>query len=310
MARDDSKAAQSHPLGPVLEALRAAEAGDLEVRLPRDPEDAVRDEVARAFNGLVQRAFRLRGEAVATLGHELRTPLNAVLVLARVLADDPEGHLTPKQREYASTLLSSGQELLGLLDEMLDFSKAEAGKLRLEPREVELAELLAPLERVFRPVAEERGLGFHVEVRPEAPRRLRTDPKRLLQVLRNLLSNAVKFTHAGEVRLTVAPVRGGRVAFAVADTGIGIAPEQQHVVFEAFQQADDGTSRRYGGTGLGLAISRELARRLGGELRLESEPGRGSTFFVTLPTELACLEPEDADGRSAPRLPGEQTGGI
>jgi signal transduction histidine kinase len=309
MARDDADTARTHPLGPLLEALRAAEAGDLEVRLPRDPEDAVRDEVARAFNGLMERAFRLRSEALATLGHELRTPLNAVLVLARVLADDTEGHLTPRQRVYAGTLLSSGQELLALLDEMLDFSKAEAGKLRLEPREVELAELLAPLERVFQPVAEQKGLGFHVDVRPDAPPRLRTDPKRLLQVLRNLLSNALKFTHEGEVRLTVGPARGGRVAFAVADTGIGIPRDRQHRVFEAYQQADGGTARRYGGTGLGLAISRELAHRLGGELVLESEPGRGSTFTVTLPTHSARLEPGDPGERPPVSTPGEHTGG-
>jgi signal transduction histidine kinase len=307
MARDDAKTAQTHPLGPVLEALRAAEAGKLEVRLPRDPEDAMRDAVALAFNGLMERAFRLRGEALATLGHELRTPLHAVLVLARVLADNPAGNLTPKQQEYAGTLLSSGEELLALLDEMLDFSKAEAGRLRLEPREVGLAELLAPLERVFRPVAEQKGLAFHVEVRPQTPPRLRTDPQRLLQVLRNLLSNALKFTHAGEVRLTVGPARDGRVAFAVADTGIGIAPDRQQLVFEAFQQADGTTSRRYGGTGLGLAISRELAHRLGGELVLESEPGRGSTFTVTLPTQAAWLESRDSDERSPAATPGEQT---
>jgi signal transduction histidine kinase len=288
--------ARESPLQALLEAMRAVEAGDLTVRLPRAPEDPERDALAQAFNGMMERAFRLRGEALAQMGHELRTPLHSLLLLARVLAENPEGNLTPRQVEYASTVLSSGQELLGLLDELLDLTKAEAGKLRVEPRDLVLRELLPPLESAFRPMAEQKGVAFHVEVRPDAPALLHTDPRRVQQVLRNLLINALKFTHAGEVRLTVEAAPGG-VAFSVSDTGIGIPEEQQQRVFEAFQQADGGTSRRYGGTGLGLAISRELAHRLGGALSLRSAPGQGSTFTLSLPlTPVRSV----ADGEGEP----------
>jgi signal transduction histidine kinase len=299
--------ARESPLQRLLAAMRAVEAGDLSVRLPRAPEDAEQDALAQAFNGMMERAFRLRGEALAQMGHELRTPLHALLVLARVLADNAEGTLTPRQLEYASTLLASGQDLLALLDELLDLTKAEAGKLRMEPRDLVLRELLPPLESAFRPMAEQKGLAFHVEVRPGTPALLHTDPRRVQQVLRNLLVNAFKFTPAGEVRLTVGPAPGG-VAFAIQDTGIGIPEHQQRRIFEAFQQADGATASRYGGTGLGLAISRELAHRLGGALGVESAPGRGSTFTFTLPATPVRLEAEGEGGASALRTLGEQPG--
>jgi signal transduction histidine kinase len=209
--------------------------------------------------------------------------------------------------EYAGTLLASGQELLTLLDELLDLTKAEAGKLRVEPRDLVLRELLPPLESAFRPVAEQKGLAFHVEVRPGTPALLHTDPRRVQQVLRNLLVNAFKFTHAGEVRLTVGPAPGG-VAFAIQDTGIGIPEHQQRRIFEAFQQADGATAGRYGGTGLGLAISRELAHRLGGTLGVESTPGRGSTFTFTLPPVPVRLEAEGQGESSTLHTLGEQPG--
>ncbi|HYX91986.1 MAG TPA: HAMP domain-containing protein [Myxococcaceae bacterium] len=245
---------------------------------------------------------RYKSEFLANMSHELRTPLNSLLVLAKLLANDREGRLPEKENEYARTILASGQELLALIEELLDLSKIEAGKMEVSPREVPLAELREFVERAFRPLAEEKGLAFTTHIDGSLPLAIHSDPQRLKQVLKNLLANAFKFTEAGSVALRVhrpgAGVvlregvldrAGGVVAFSVVDTGIGIPDEKQMLIFEAFQQADGSTSRRFGGTGLGLSISRELARLLSGEIQMESAPGRGSTFTLYLPESPAAV---------------------
>ncbi len=239
---------------------------------------------------------KYKSEFLANMSHELRTPLNSLLILAKLLEDNKEGNLTPKQVEYASTIHGAGGDLLALINEILDLSKVEAGKMQIDARDVTLEEVRSALERQFTAFAVQKGIDFRVEVLPGAPDAIRTDPQRLQQILKNLLANAFKFTERGFVRLSIAvPPRalafdgevlssaGGVVSFAVEDTGIGIPSDKQRLVFEAFQQADGSTARRYGGTGLGLSISREIARLLGGEIHLESTPGRGSVFTLYLP---------------------------
>ncbi|MGN6703686.1 MAG: HAMP domain-containing protein, partial [Burkholderiaceae bacterium] len=240
---------------------------------------------------------KYKSEFLSSMSHELRTPLNSLLILAQQLADNPEHNLSSKQVEYAKTIRGSGKDLLGLINEILDLSKIESGTVTLDLADTKFDHLHDQLERMFRPVAENRGLGFAVDVSELLPEATWTDEKRLLQIVKNLLSNAFKFTEKGSVRLSVEPAASGWsvdhaglnraesvVAFTVTDTGIGVSPDKQKLIFEAFQQADTGTSRKYGGTGLGLSISRELARLLGGELRLvSSEVGRGSTFALFVP---------------------------
>jgi signal transduction histidine kinase len=227
-------------------------------------------------------ASRYKSEFLANMSHELRTPLNSLLILAKVLAENPESRLSSREVEYAKTIYASGTDLLSLINEILDLSKVEAGKMRVEPCEVRLTEVREFIERSFRHVAEQRGLGFSVSLAPGLPASLYTDPQRLQQVLKNLLSNALKFTHSGRVELRIAPVNG-QLAFSVVDTGIGIAQDKQALIFEAFQQADGTTSRKYGGTGLGLSISLAMTHLLGGELHVASQPGQGSTFTLSLP---------------------------
>jgi CheY-like chemotaxis protein len=228
------------------------------------------------------------------MSHELRTPLNSLLVLAKLLSENQDGNLTGQQVDFARTIHDSGSDLLQLINDILDLSKVEAGKMDVNPAELQLTALVGYVDATFRPMADDKGLGFGIEVRPGAPDRLYVDEQRLEQILRNLLSNAVKFTSSGEVRLTVSASDGAEcdgalrgaaevIAFAVADTGVGIAKQKLGTIFDAFSQADGATSRRYGGTGLGLSISRDIARLIGGEIRASSRPGKGSTFTLYLP---------------------------
>jgi signal transduction histidine kinase len=218
------------------------------------------------------------------MSHELRTPLNSLLILARLLADNPGGKLDAKQVKFAQTIHASGLDLLSLINDLLDLAKIESGEVTaLNVAPARFADLGEDLERMFRQLAQDKGLGFSVAIDPALPLTLRTDAARLKQVLKNLLANAFKFTNRGRVTLRIAPEGPDLVGFAVSDTGIGIPADKQEIIFEAFRQADGTTSRLYGGTGLGLSISRELTRLLGGELRLSSVPGQGSTFTLVLP---------------------------
>jgi len=239
---------------------------------------------------------KYKSEFFSNMSHELRTPLNSLLILAGELEDNQEQTLTETQVQYASVIRSSGNDLLRLLDDILDLAKVESGTVTLECDEVELVEVRDALDRDFAHVAKQQGLSFSVELAPEVSGAVTTDASRLRQVLKNLLSNAFKFTEEGGVRLHIGAAQGGWsptneglaraesvIAFRISDTGIGITPEQQHLIFEAFAQADGSTARQYGGTGLGLSISRELVRLLGGEVTLMSTLGEGSTFTLYLP---------------------------
>jgi signal transduction histidine kinase/CheY-like chemotaxis protein/HAMP domain-containing protein len=237
---------------------------------------------------------RYKSEFLANMSHELRTPLNSLLVLAKLLAENPDGNLTPKQVEFARTVYEAGSDLLQLINDILDLSKVEAGKMDVQPTELSLSTLVEYVHATFRPMAADKGLTFDVEVSSDVPGLLYTDEQRLQQILRNLLSNAVKFTSSGGVLLRISrpegiaftgPLRSEPevIAFSVCDSGIGIAEDQLRLIFDAFRQADGTTSRRYGGTGLGLSISRDIARVLGGEIRADSMPGHGSTFTLYMP---------------------------
>ncbi|MFF4270017.1 HAMP domain-containing protein [Streptomyces sp. NPDC001536] len=258
-------------------------------------------------------SMRYKSEFLANMSHELRTPLNSLLILAKLLADNADANLSPKQVEFAETIHGAGSDLLQLINDILDLSKVEAGKMDVSPTRIALVQLVDYVEATFRPLTAEKGLDLSVRVSPELPATLHTDEQRLLQVLRNLLSNAVKFTDSGAVELVIRPAGADvpmqireqlletgslrdpdadLIAFSVTDTGIGIAASKMRVIFEAFKQADGTTSRKYGGTGLGLSISREIAQLLGGEIHAQSEPGRGSTFTLYLPLHPSELPPQ------------------
>ncbi len=231
----------------------------------------------------LEKASRYKSDFLANMSHELRTPLNSSLILAKLLSDNPDGNLTEEQVKFARTIQSSGNDLLALINDILDLSKIEAGQMEIRPEPVSVNRLIGDLRRTFEPVAGQKGLEFHTRVADGVPDVFDTDRQRLEQVLKNLLSNAFKFTETGSVELVITKTGDGRLQFAVTDTGIGISPEQQRAVFEAFRQADGTISRKYGGTGLGLSISRELARLLGGTISLQSVQGEGSTFSLNLP---------------------------
>ena len=242
----------------------------------------------------LQRASRYKSEFLANMSHELRTPLNSSLILAKLLSENKEGNLSAEQLKFAQTIYSAGNDLLNLINDILDLSKVEAGRLELQPQFVSVQRMVDSLQRMFAPLAGQKKLAFDVQVAPEAPTSMVTDNQRIEQILKNLLSNAIKFTETGGVTLSVIARPGDRVAFSVKDTGIGIAQGQHDIIFEAFRQADGTINRRYGGTGLGLSISRELARLLGGTITVESAAGQGSTFTLTLPakwTDVPQAEP-------------------
>jgi len=228
------------------------------------------------------RANRYKSEFLANMSHELRTPLNSSLILAKLLADNRDGNLTPEQVKFARGISSAGNDLLSLINDILDLSKIEARKIDLSHTSVSLADLVNRLSETFEPVALQKQILFRAERAPDLPESIDTDSQRLSQILKNLLSNALKFTERGTVSLELA-TRGDGVEFAVRDTGIGIAPEHLQAIFEPFRQADGTTNRKFGGTGLGLSISRELARLLGGQITVESTPGEGSVFRLLMP---------------------------
>jgi len=267
--------------------------------------DQKRHEVEEAKNLVEEKAEQLaltsryKSEFLANMSHELRTPLNSLLILAQELADNPDRNLLPKQVEYATIIRSSGTDLLKLINDILDLTKIESGTVAMDISEWPLAELQPLLERTFRHVAKATRLAFTIRLAPDLPKAIPTDPQRLQQVLNNLLSNAFKFTETGKIEFAATLVTkgwsrdhealneaGAVVALSVTDTGIGIAPEQQQAIFEAFAQGDGTTSRKFGGTGLGLSICRELTRLLGGEVKVVSAPGQGSTFTVYLPATI------------------------
>jgi signal transduction histidine kinase/CheY-like chemotaxis protein/CHASE3 domain sensor protein len=231
----------------------------------------------------LQRASRYKSEFLANMSHELRTPLNSSLILAKLLAENKEGNLSAEQLKFAQTIYSAGNDLLNLINDILDLSKVEAGRLELHPQYLSVRKLVEGLQHGFTALAEEKRLAFSVELAPDAPASMVSDGQRIEQVLKNLLSNAIKFTDQGSVTLAVEPRPDERIAFRVRDSGIGIPEGQQEVIFEAFRQADGTINRRYGGTGLGLSISRELAQLLGGAIEVESAAGQGSTFTLTVP---------------------------
>ncbi len=281
-------------------------------------------EIEQARRSLEEKAEQLsltskyKSEFLANMSHELRTPLNSLLVLAKLLSDNVESNLTSRQVEYAQTIHSAGSDLLGLINDILDLAKIESGTMLVEIEQMQLTELSSHIDRTFRQIAHDKGLNFAITFDENLPLNIYTDAKRLQQVLKNLLSNAFKFTAQGQVSLQVTPATSGWnqeretlnradlvIAFTVIDTGIGIAPDKQRLIFEAFQQADGTTSRQYGGTGLGLSISREIARLLGGEITLSSKLGVGSTFTLYLPQiyveKLLSVSPENELEQSSPQ---------
>jgi hypothetical protein len=253
---------------------------------------------------LAEKASQAKSEFLAKMSHELRTPLNSLMILAKLLIDNPGKNLTAKQVQYAQVIYEAGRDLLALINDLLDLAKIESGApvaLKIAP--ASLPGVRDQLERAFVQVARDAGLHFEAAIEDGVPEAVETDPQRLQQILRNLLANAFKFTKQGGVTLRILPAKSGWtpghphldaaegvVAFAVSDTGVGIPADKQQTIFEAFRQADESTRREFGGTGLGLSISRELAHRLRGEIGLQSLPGKGSTFTLYLPQRFAVIQ--------------------
>ena len=312
-------------------ALLAAQKQDIEAK---------NAEISRAREEIEERARQLglasqyKSQFLANMSHELRTPLNSLLILARLLAQNPGSNLTAKQVEYANVIHSAGSDLLQLINDILDLSKVEAGRLDVHPERFLLSALVEDLQATFGPLTAEKGLDFAISIDPSAPAELVTDRQRLRQVLGNLLSNAVKFTENGQVALRVRAVSaaaaaaaepgsvlaaagdgagdgdGSLLAFSVTDTGIGIAPENLAVIFGAFQQGDGTLSRRYGGTGLGLSIASEVTALLGGRITAESDLGRGSTFILYVPATLPDIPAADVAGEEFGAADGAAEGGL
>jgi len=266
-------------------------------------------EVEMASRSLEEKAEQLsliskyKSEFLANMSHELRTPLNSLLILSKMLAENKEGNLQPEQIKFATTVYSAGRDLMGLINEILDLSKVEAGKMQIAPTDVQLSTVQDYIEQTFIPVAEHKGINFSIEVEDDLPSKMYVDTNRLQQILKNLLSNAFKFTEKGSVTMKIHACHGERrfsmetlnhaetvLAFIVEDTGIGIPEEKQKMIFEAFQQADGTTNRKYGGTGLGLTISREIARLLGGIIEVQSTPNKGSAFTLFLPQNYRGID--------------------
>jgi CheY-like chemotaxis protein/CHASE3 domain sensor protein len=264
-----------------------------------------KDELSRAQAGLVDRAAELeranqyKSEFLANMSHELRTPLNSSLILSKILSDNKNGNLTDEQVKFAQTISSAGNDLLAIINDILDLSKVEAGKVELAVGPLNVATVVNQMANTFQPVAQEKSLQFTAAVEPGTASEFETDPQRLNQILKNLVSNALKFTEKGEVQLRAFSAGAGGISFAVRDTGIGISVHQQGIIFEAFRQADGSTHRKYGGTGLGLTISRDLARLLDGDITVESSPGNGSTFTLTLPLIRAISRTSPDPARAA-----------
>ncbi|MDY6993722.1 MAG: response regulator, partial [Pseudomonadota bacterium] len=294
------------------------------VRIKNQDLEKTQAEMERARAAIEQKAQELelaskyKSEFLANMSHELRTPLNSLLILAQLLAENKGGNLSEKQQEYARTIHSAGVDLLTLINEILDLSKVEAGKMDVSLETVRLQHLLDTIEPKFRHLAEEKQLTFEIEFQQPLPESVYTDPQRLKQIINNLLSNAFKFTSDGYVKLILRPATteddlsllqltvDNTLVISVIDSGVGIAKDKQQLIFEAFQQEDGTTSRRYGGTGLGLSISRQLARLLGGELQLHSELGQGSTFTLYLPQTLAGGVAKTTDSEVViPKMPAE-----
>ncbi|MEY4511752.1 MAG: hypothetical protein RLZZ450_3874, partial [Pseudomonadota bacterium] len=266
------------------------------------------NEVELASRSLEEKAEQLsliskyKSEFLANMSHELRTPLNSLLILSKMLAENRDGNLTDEQVKFAETVYTSGNDLLSLINEILDLSKVEAGKMPIDPKTFHVRDVRDYLEQTFRHVADQKGLSFEIRTSGSLPNTMFSDISRLQQILKNLLSNAFKFTGKGGVSMIIARVEAGshegQISFAVKDTGIGISPDKQKLIFEAFQQADGTTSRKYGGTGLGLTISREIARLLGGSIDVVSAPDQGSTFTLYLPALYVgadSVREEDSD---------------
>jgi CheY-like chemotaxis protein/signal transduction histidine kinase len=257
-------------------------------------------DVLTARSDELQRANEYKSEFLANMSHELRTPLNSTLILAKLLADNKDGNLTATQVKYAQTITSAGNDLLRLINDVLDLSRIEAGKVELAPEQVSISNAVESLAKTFQPTADQNGLHFSWVIEPGAPAQVETDQQRLGQILKNLLSNAFKFTEKGEVALRVFSPHDDSVSFAVRDTGVGIAAHQQEVIFEAFRQADGSIHRKFGGTGLGLSISRDLAALLGGAITVQSELGAGSVFTLTIPRSFSAKAPLTREAQAPP----------